>query len=182
MAAARQGVLGAALVATLAASVWTLLEPPPAEEGDLVSAAAPRTGASPAARAAAPAPAPAPAPVDRQAVPAAPVMAGGPRWTSSDGNLFATRRWEPPAAARGNPGSSEPQLPPAPPELPFRYLGKLVDGTQVVAFLAKGNDVLLARKGDVLAGWRVDDLRVDGMRLTHVVRAVHQDLVFGSSN
>lgn len=179
MATTRQSLLGMALLATLAATAWTafdaaaphehLLPPAGAGTGRAPKVSIPRP---PVAIAAPPTPA-------RTPVPSA-VAGPAAGWAEAEGNLFPARS---PAApmATGHPAAPLPVPEEPSPVLPFRYLGKLVEGGRVVAFLGRGNDVLLAHEGDVLGSWRVDALRVDGIRFTHLARGTQQDLAFGGS-
>lgn len=88
-------------------------------------------------------------------------------------DLFPAQTWRPP------PPKPKPvvQPPPAPPSLPFRYLGRWVEGKDVVVFLSHGEWVLLTRKGDTLAGtWRVDDITQEQMKLTYLPLNMQQIL------
>lgn len=172
MATLRQAVMSLALVATVAATAWFALQADPAADvQDLL--AAPQRAAAPARMQAV-----APSAV---AVPPATVLANTPRFAKADGNLFAVRHWQA-APLAGAPVVEAAPPPEPPPALPFKYLGKLVEGGEVVVFLAQGNQIHLARRGDVLAGYRVDELRADGMRFTHLARNAPYDLAFGSGN
>ena len=66
-------------------------------------------------------------------------------------NLFPAQSWLPPP-----PPPPKPPPPQAPP-LPFKYLGQLQDGRDIVLFLDHGAQTLLARVGDTLDGrYRID--------------------------
>lgn len=66
-------------------------------------------------------------------------------------DLFASRSMTPPPAP-APVAAAKPAPPPAPsaPPLPFRYLGRMVDGGKVVVFLLKNQDTLHAAPGDTL--------------------------------
>jgi len=79
-----------------------------------------------------------------------------PDWVASDENPFALRDWGPPP-----PPSSDPRpvaqisidnAPAPPPALPFKFLGQMVDGSDRVIYLGIGDQVFLARTGEVLDG------------------------------
>ncbi len=174
MATVRQAVMSLALVATVAATAWfALQEDPAADVQDLL--ATPQRAAAPARMQAVASSA------VSVAVPPATVLASTPRFAKADGNLFAVRHWQASPLAGASVVEVAP-TPEPPPVLPFKYLGKLVEGGEVVVFLAQGNQIHLARRGDVLAGYRVDDLRADGMHFTHLARNAPYDLAFGSGN
>lgn len=161
MSALRKLVLALALVATVVASVVdfsaTDAEPP----------------VQPASRAAAASAAPV---VPSQGTSARAAPRGG--FALAAGNLFAAHSWQPPApkvAAAAPPPAAR-----APP-LPFKYLGKLMEGGVVVAFLSQGNFTHLLRKGDVLGDYRVEDITPAGMTFTYLRLNEQQRLTFGST-
>lgn len=69
--------------------------------------------------------------------------------------IFAARSWAPPAPAPAPIALAKPEPPPVPsaPPLPFRYLGRLVDGENAIVFLERNQQVFSAA-----AGQRVEDL------------------------
>ncbi len=69
--------------------------------------------------------------------------------------------------------------PPAPPPLPFTYLGKWQENGQDVLFLAQGNRVLPVRQGETHHGWRLDQVKDDAMTFTYVPLAMQQTLRIG---
>lgn len=132
----RWTILGSLLAATIAAIVYPIEEPIA-----VVEPSATRQRARPAAVAT-------PAAVDPAAVQA---------WLAADANPFAPRSWEPPATAPVAARAVAPVVenatpPPAPPPLPFRYLGQLSDGSDRVIYLGAGEQLLPARLGDMLDG------------------------------
>jgi hypothetical protein len=91
-------------------------------------------------------------------------------------DLFATRSWLPPP---GPP--SKVEAPRAPP-LPFRYLGMLMDGPDIQVFLAQDARTHLLRKGDVQAGYKVEEITTTGMTFVYLALNEKQRLMFGSAN
>jgi len=52
-----------------------------------------------------------------------------------------------------------PAAPPAAPPLPFAYLGRMVNGERIVAYVLRGEQMYLAEAGEVLG----EDYRVEGV-------------------
>lgn len=154
-------VLGSLLAATIAAMVYPVDEPIA-----VVGPSAPRQRPRPA-------PVAAPAAVD-------PVTAQA--WLAADANPFAPRNWEPPApapvAARTvAPVVVTPAPPPAPPTLPFRYLGQLSDGSDRVIYLGAGEQLLPARLGDMLdGGYKVVGLSATQIEFENTSSGTRQSL------
>jgi hypothetical protein len=72
--------------------------------------------------------------------------------------------------------------PPAPPPLPFKYLGKLIEdgGTQV--FLEQGGRGLTAKTGEVIGGiYRVGEITATQMTLVYLPLDMEQQLAIGSA-
>jgi hypothetical protein len=95
------------------------------------------------------------------------------------GNLFAARSWQPPPPPAP---AAAPAPPPRAPELPYRYLGRLEDGDQVVVFLLQGNRELVVRQGDQLPNYRVDEITRRGMSMTYLPLNATQRMLFGSDD
>jgi hypothetical protein len=78
-------------------------------------------------------------------------------------DLFATQSWAPPSppAAR----APEPAAARIAPALPFRYVGRIVQGDRTIAFLVRDDVLLIAEAGSVLESdyrvERVGDSAVD---------------------
>jgi hypothetical protein len=136
----RWTVLGSALALTLGLAAWLGED---AEEPDEPPADRP-----PAASAEAPA---GPAQSGRVGQ----LAAARPGEAGEITDIFAPQAWQRPAAA-------SPQAEPNAPEvvqLPFTYLGKLVDGSRVTVYLATEKRNLAVRKGDVIDDtWRVESI------------------------
>jgi hypothetical protein len=95
------------------------------------------------------------------------------------GNLFTSRSWQPPPPPAP---VAAPAPPPRAPELPYRYLGRLEDGDQVVVFLLQGSRELVVRQGDQLPNYRVDEINRRGMRITYLPLNETQLMLFGSDD
>jgi hypothetical protein len=82
-----------------------------------------------------------------------------PIWVTTDENPFAPRAWQAPSIPQTEVAravqtvelTQAPQEPPATP-LPYRFLGQMQDGDSHVFYLGRGDQVLLARQGEVLEG------------------------------
>lgn len=99
-------------------------------------------------------------------------------------NLFATPR---PAsagrAARPAPlAAAAPAAPLAPP-VPFRYLGKIVDGERTAVFLARNDEHFLAAPGATLAGeYRVEDVTPTAITLVYLPLGTRQSVPIPARN
>jgi hypothetical protein len=91
-------------------------------------------------------------------------------------DLFPAQTWQPPPP-KPQPVVLPPPPPPSPPPLPFNYIGRWAEGSSEVVFLAQGERVLPARKGETLAGsWRVDEIAPALMTLTYLPLNMQQTL------
>lgn len=77
-------------------------------------------------------------------------------WINSDVNPFAPRGWQQPpvvidaTSESVQPAQSQVEAPSPPPPLPYKFLGEMIDGSDRVIYLGRGDQVLLARVGEVL--------------------------------
>lgn len=79
-------------------------------------------------------------------------------WYASSENPFAPRLWEPPAPAAAPVDTRQVQqvdiaqaaVEQPPPPLPYKFLGQMQNGGERIFYLGRDEQVLLARKGDVL--------------------------------
>ncbi len=100
-------------------------------------------------------------------------------YAPSDNNLFAARNWQPPPVAEA---PAAPASVPVAPPLPFRYLGKLLDDGEVMAFVTQDARTHLLRRGDVVADYKVVDITTERMTLVYGPLKQTQYLPFGSAH
>lgn len=73
-----------------------------------------------------------------------------------------------------------PPAPPGAPPLPFRYMGKLVDGDDVSVFLTHGSRNLVVHAGETIdSKYRVDRIGESVMTLTYLPLNQQQTLALG---
>jgi len=165
----RQWVLGAALVASLAATLWAAQSDGDADALVQPVAGSMRRAASPVAKAASATEVIAPTdwlPVQRKG------------WAVPPDAQFAA--WAPPSppSAPSVP-KAPPFVPPAPvaPPFPYQIIGSLVESGQTQVFLASPARSLNARAGEVIDGqWRVDQVSATGMSLTWLPAQIKQQI------
>lgn len=105
---------------------------------------------------------------------------------SPAGDLFAARSWKAAptlAAVTEQPVNVAPvvQVPTAPP-MPFQFIGRLDDRTDLQVFLQNGEKIYVVRKGDVIdETWKIE--RISDMELSLVYLPLHlsQTLSVGSA-
>lgn len=150
----RWTVLGCALALTLLAILYPVDETP-AARGE-------RAPRSAAAVAAANAPVAERAPAELETV---------------DVDPFAPRNWQPPAPPAPPPAptavaavlNSEPTAPAGPPPLPFQYMGRMNDDGNIVVYLSHGDQIFLAKPGELLEGtYKVIETSALQVALLHV--------------
>lgn len=147
----RQRWLAAALVAVLAAAFW-----PAGEETIEVVERSQSPRALPAV---------APQAVEPEASARPPEPASAERLPRMQANLFPRQSWVPPP----KPYIPPPPPPPKPPPLPFKYLGRWVEGGQLTVFLMQGEQPIPIKQGQVLSGtWRVDAITERQVRFTYL--------------
>jgi hypothetical protein len=92
-------------------------------------------------------------------------------------DALEVRSWAPP------PAKPAPPPPPQAPPLPFKYLGKIMDGGQVVVFLAKQDNNYMVREGDKLDNnYQIDEIKAGMMTLTYLPLGQKQTLAIGAVN
>jgi hypothetical protein len=106
-------------------------------------------------------------------------------------SLFQSKSWytAPPPAAIPSPPlanvvASPPPPPPPPsaPQLPFTFIGRLIDGNDVTLFLIFKNQQYSAKLNDVLDDtYRVDKITDKSAVLTYLPLNILQELVFNST-
>lgn len=194
----RQLSLGAALVLTLAATLWLAVGDEAENHNGarpvagnsrapvLNAGASARSSANTTAAARAETRADATAPLDW-----APVAR--PAWglRAGDGQFAA---WQPPPpppapkfAAPPPPSPSPSPPPPSPPPpatvqappFPYQLIGRLVEGGQAQILLAGPSSTLAVRVGDVVDGqWRIDQIQEGGLNLTWLPAKLNQTIGF----
>ena len=85
---------------------------------------------------------------------------------------FAPRSFSAPAAADA---PKAPQKPVAPP-LPFRYLGKMLDGGKLAVFVARGDESLAVSAGQRIGEYRVDKVTDSEVVFTYLPLKTKQSL------
>jgi len=94
-------------------------------------------------------------------------------------DAFEARSWEP---LPPPPKKVTPPPPQAPP-LPYTYMGKLMDGDQVMVFLAKQERNYVVKQGETLDGaYRIDDIKDTTMVFTYLPLDQQQVLTIGAAN
>lgn len=151
----RHLLLGFALLATVAAAVWVSGREP---EGDNEPVRAK--------------PARTPAPRGAPSEPAPALATPQPRTASGEEivNLFPRQSWYVPP----------PPPPASAPPLPFSYLGKYIDGNEVVVFVSSADQNFVVRKGDIINGnYRIDEIEPPTMTVTYLPLKQKQTLEIG---
>ncbi|MGO4313457.1 hypothetical protein AB4Z35_27020 [Pseudomonas sp. KB_15] len=105
---------------------------------------------------------------------------------SPAGDLFAARSWK--AAPALGTVTEQPvdvtpvvQVPTAPP-LPFQFVGKLDDRSDLQVFLQNGEKIYVVRKGDVIdQTWRIERISNEELSLVYLPLHLSQTLSVGST-
>lgn len=105
---------------------------------------------------------------------------------SPAGDLFAARSWK----AAPAPGTVTEQsvvatpvvqVPTAPP-LPFQFVGRLDDRSDLQVFLQSGEKIYVVRKGDVIdETWRIERISKEELSLVYLPLHLSQTLSVGST-
>lgn len=97
---------------------------------------------------------------------------------------FDARSWDALTAeeARRNAPAPPPPPPRQAPQLPFAFMGKLIDEDRVTVFLTNGERNWVVRAGDTIDGsYRVESVGDQRMTLTHLALQLSQELAIGES-
>ena len=89
-------------------------------------------------------------------------------------NLFAVHSWQPPAPKQ------VVQAPKAP-ALPFKYMGQMVQDGETVVILDQASLTHLARKGQVIGSYRVDNIGARDISFVYLPLSETQRLTFGTT-
>ncbi|MGZ7457715.1 hypothetical protein ACXPVS_13180 [Pseudomonas sp. Ma2-10] len=105
---------------------------------------------------------------------------------SPAGDLFAARSWKAAqqlATVTEQPVNLTPvvQVPTAPP-MPFQFIGKLNDRTDLQVFLQNGEKIYVVRKGDVIDDiWRIEGISDVELSFVYLPLHLSQTLSVGST-
>ncbi|MCG6877294.1 MAG: hypothetical protein LJE97_19555 [Betaproteobacteria bacterium] len=96
---------------------------------------------------------------------------------------FAPRSWQASQdEARKNAPPPPPPAAPRAPPLPFKYLGKAIEGGKVTAFLSRGDNTYVVRPGDTLDGaYRVESLDDQVIVFKYLPLGQRQELALGKT-
>ncbi|MBJ7311480.1 hypothetical protein ACFOLJ_22425 [Rugamonas sp. CCM 8940] len=102
-----------------------------------------------------------------------------------DGDPFAPRGWQAPpppapvAYSAPAPVATLDLTPPGPPPLPFRFVGRMSDGAELLVYLARGEQAYAARPGEVLDGtYKVAAIGPAQIEFEHIPTGAKQSLAF----
>lgn len=119
---------------------------------------------------------------------AAPIMAAGERaqrWMRAElalppaGMLAVAspvRAFVPPAPAAPCPTPAARSRAADAPPLPFTYLGRMLDGDELQVFLARGHDSHIARAGQKIGPYRIEQVSASSVTFTHLPSRTRQVL------
>jgi hypothetical protein len=100
------------------------------------------------------------------------------RLRRTNANPFAARSWTPPPPPAPVVRAVVPKAPP----LPFLYLGKMLDGKAVTAFVSMGGQTHLLHGGDTVRDYRVEAISAKEITFVYLPLNEKQRLSFGSEN
>jgi hypothetical protein len=102
--------------------------------------------------------------------------------------LFQSKSWYTPPALPPTPPPQvsslppSPPLPPSAPQLPFVFIGRMIDGNEITLYLSRNDQQYSARVSDILDGtYRVDKITDKSAVLTYLPLNLQQELVFNST-
>lgn len=164
--APRKLLLGAALLASLAATAWLAMqddEPTSDEVIELATPSGPRSAR----------------PGKPVRLPLLPSLARppAPEKNTQTADLFQSHAWTVPPPPKPAATAEAPAKPVAPP-LPYSYMGKLEDAPQGTLFLLSANNkVYTVLQGELIDRvWRVDDEDATALHFTYVPLALPRTL------
>jgi hypothetical protein len=103
-------------------------------------------------------------------------------YTAPAADPFAPRSWQAMVQeeARKNAPPPPPPRRPQAPKLPFTYFGRAIEGGQMTAFLARGENSYVARAGSTLDGtYRVERIDDQVIVFTYLPLGTRQELPLG---
>lgn len=110
-------------------------------------------------------------------------IAHRPEWIGTDEDPFAARTWQPNAAPMAGPSVLQqnrveaPEVAPLPVPLPYQFVGQMVDDGNQIVYLSRGDQVLLARKGETLEGsYKVLDISATQIEFEMLPSGLRQTL------
>jgi hypothetical protein len=155
------------IVAALALVAVVLFDSADDQRGAVSAAAAPRVSQPPARGAAAPLPEIPLAKLDEK-IPRDPVR-----------DAFEMRSWEPPPQPPKVVAPAPPQAPP----LPYSYVGKIMEGDQIIVFLAKQDRSYVVKQGETIDGaYKIEDIKGGTLVFTYLPLGQQQILAIGAAN
>lgn len=97
--------------------------------------------------------------------------------------LFDSKSWYAPPPVQAAPVPAfVPPLQPTAPSLPFAFIGRMVDGSEVTVFLSHNDRRYAVKEKDVLDDtYRVDKIGEADMLLTHLPTSTQQTLSFNTT-
>lgn len=98
-------------------------------------------------------------------------------------DLFAAKTWivPPPPPPPAPPATPLPPPPPMAPPLPFKFMGRLDDGSTLKVFLQGGEKAYVVSVGDVIEGtYQVESIRPGQITLIYLPMNIAQTLSAGS--
>jgi hypothetical protein len=108
-----------------------------------------------------------------------------PKEKEAIANLFATPVVAPPLTSSSVVGGGGPAAPAAPiaPPLPFKYLGKIIDGEKLAVFLARGDDNYSVEPGQTIDGqYRLEQVTDNAVTFIYLPMGTRQVLSVPSVN
>ncbi|MCQ1550836.1 MAG: hypothetical protein NOF05_18970 [Candidatus Accumulibacter phosphatis] len=189
----RRSILWLLLVAAAWLALFGDKTPVDAPSGEVVQAAAPRTGGRPGAGASSPASdagRPAGSAAEKKTSTRLEVAAliaraqlipavAEEQASREPRDLFPSLSWLPPPPIPEKP--AKPPPPTAPP-LPFVYLGKKLEAGQWEAYFGRGEEVFIVREGMTLTGlYRVQEIRPPTLTLLYLPLQQSQTIPIGGS-
>lgn len=92
--------------------------------------------------------------------------------------LFQSKTWYAPP----QPVRSLPSPPPSAPSLPFTFIGKMVDGEEVILFLSKNDRQYTVKANDILDDtYRLEKITDNNAVLTYLPMNIQQTMTFNST-